>query len=224
MSPNRPARICIVSLALLALGAVAFAQPYVRGSTGPRAPAPADVVAEVRGGLAWFPYEVGRGRIGSDGAFELQFREGPAISAEATTSIERLFDGLRCEDVTISDPTARVLVVRELRVIPRDDPCEYCKTLGTLYLATQERGRLGATGDVEVHWVHADRDVSVQGRCRHGWGEEAYALDLVAGWNTVAVETTALLPSDGFCDCREVSVTVAPVVPHTVAWHFVPTR
>ena len=224
MTVPRSLGVRIVSVLALTLWMAASAQPRISGVADHLLPAPADVVAEARGGFAWFPFEVGRGQVGSDGSFELEFRAGVRLPNDVTTPVEHLMDAQRCEDLAVSDPAARVVVVRELRLVPRDAACEYCKTLGTLYLATRDRTSLGATGDLAVQWIHADRDVSVQGRCRHGWGEEAFALDLQEGWNTVVIETTALIPSDAFCDCRLVSVTVVTSVPETVTWHAVPTR
>jgi hypothetical protein len=224
MSMPRSLGIRIVSVFALTLWMAASAQPRVGGNAELLVPAPADVVAEARGGFAWFPFEVGRGQVGSDGSFELEFRVGVRLPDDVTTPVEHLLDARRCEEVTVSDPAARVVVVRELRLIPRDAACEYCETLGTMYLATRDRTSLGATGDLAVQWIHADRDVSVHGRCRHGWGEETFVLELQEGWNTVVIETTAVIPSEGFCDCRLVSISVVTSTPETVAWHVVPTR
>ena len=66
--------------------------------------------------------------------------------------------------------------------------------------------------------------MAVEGRCAHGWGQETFALGLTAGWTTVVIETTTVHPSDGNCDCQDVTVAVAPFPRAGVAWHFVPTR
>jgi len=225
MSIQRPLSIRVVGIVALVLLSFAWAQTRVNGVVGAcAAVAPADVVAESRSGLAWFPFEVGRGTVGADGAFALQFHDTLPLSAEVAAPIGLLFDEIGCVGLTISDTAARVIVVRDLRVIPRGAACEYCETLGALYAATQPRGRLSATGDLEVQWIHADRDVTVDGVCRHGWGDESYALRLEAGWNTVVLQTMAVRPSEGYCDCHDVAVTVAPFPRADVAWHFAPTR
>jgi len=216
-------RTCVI-VCLLAFS-LALAQPRVNGVVGPCAEvAPADLVAEARAGLAWFPVEVGRGAVGADGAFALQFQERADVPLEVTMAATQFFDGLRCEGLTISEPDARLVVVRELRVIPRDAPCEYCETLGRLYAATKARGGWSTAGDLEVAWIHADRPLTVEGACRHGWGEETYALRLESGWNTVVFETVFVHPSDGYCDCRDVRVTVQPFPTANVAWHFASDR
>lgn len=219
-------RMTALALAVIAAGLLAssaFAQALVRGEVDP-AVAPGDVVAEARYGFAYYPVEVGRGQIQEDGSFTLTFRETLTLPTEVTMPVASLFDGLRCEDVAISDTEARLVVVRDLRVIPTGATCEYCETLATVYAATQPRGSLPATGDLEVLWVHADRPVSVVGACTYGWGQEGYALALQAGWNTVVIETVEVLASDGFCDCRTVSLSVAPLPTDGVAWHTVDDR
>jgi hypothetical protein len=215
------------AIAILLLGCLsfAFAQVRVNGVVGACAQvAPADLVAEARAGLAWFPVEVGRGSLGADGAFALQFAEDPYLPIEVTLPVARLFDDERCEAVSISDPDARLVVVRHLRIVPRGAACEYCETLGTLYAASQAQDRLSTTGDLEVQWIYSDREVEVGGRCHHGWGDESYELSLAAGWNTVVIETVTVHPSIGYCDCHDVVVSVAPFPTAAVAWHFVPAR
>jgi len=223
-TPCSNARRIGAILCLLVLS-LALAQTRVNGTVGACAEvAPADLVAEARAGLAWFPYEVGRGTVGADGAFALEFHPQANLPLEVTVAIEQIFDGQRCGGLTISAPEARVVVVRELRIIPRGAPCEYCETLGHLYAATSARGGFSATGELGVIWIHADRAVTVEGPCRYGWGEETYALTLEPGWNTVVMETTAVHPSDGFCDCRDVLVSAQPFPRALVAWHFVANR
>jgi len=211
-------------LCLLVLS-FALAQPRVNGVVGPCAEvAPADLVAEARAGLAWFPFEVGRGTVGADGAFALQFREIAEVPVEVTLAVTQVFDAQRCEGLTFSAPEARLVVVRDLRVIPHGASCEYCETLGRLYAATKARGGWSAAGDLEVAWIHADRPLTVEGTCHYGWGEETYALNLESGWNTVVFETVLVHPSEGYCDCRDVRVSVRPFPMASVAWHFAADR
>ena len=151
-SPASASTRCAV---LLVLGAMllssAAAQTRVNGVVPACAAiAPADVVAEVRAGLAWFPFEVGRGTVGADGSFALRVHEQPNLPVELTATVMHLFDGLRCEQVTISDHAARIVVVRDLRVIPRGAPCEYCETLGRLYAATRTQGRHATSSAREI--------------------------------------------------------------------------
>jgi hypothetical protein len=211
--------VCLLALSL------ASAQTRVNGTVGPcAAVAPADLVAEARAGLAWFPFEVGRGTVGADGAFALQFHERTDLPVEVTLVATQLLDAERCDGLTFSAPDARLVVVRDLRIIPRGAPCEYCETLGRLYAATSARGGWSSTGELEVAWMHADRPLTVEGACRYGWGEETYALSLESGWNTVVFETVFVHPSDGYCDCRDVRVTVQPFPSANVTWHFAPDR
>ena len=211
--------VCVLAFSL------ALAQPRVNGVVGPCAEvAPADLVAEARAGLAWFPFEVGRGTVGADGAFALQFHERADLPVEVTLAATQLLDAERCDGLTFSAPDARLVVVRDLRIIPRGAPCEYCETLGHLYAATSARGGWSSAGELEVAWMHADRPLTVEGACRYGWGEETYALSLESGWNTVVFETVFVHPSDGYCDCRDVQVTVQPFPSANVTWHFAPDR
>jgi hypothetical protein len=211
--------LCLLVLSL------ASAQTRVSGTVGPCAQvAPADLVAEARAGLAWFPFEVGRGTVGADGAFALQFHERTDLPLEVTVAATQLLDAVRCDGLALSAPDARLVVVRELRIIPRGAPCEYCETLGRLYAATVARGGWSSAGQLEVAWIHADRPLTVEGACRYGWGEETYSLSLESGWNTVVFETVFVHPSDGYCDCRDVLVSVQPFPAANVAWHFVDDR
>jgi len=213
-----------VFLCVLALAAPAAAQTRVQGVVAPcAAVAPADLVAEVRPDLAWSPVVVGRGSVGADGAFALSFSDG-ALPAEATSPVLGLFDRLRCEGLFASDEAARIVVVRDLRVIPRGADCAYCGTLGQLYAATRARGSFAATGDLAVMWIHADRAVAVAATCRYGRGEERYDLALEAGWNTVLLETVAVRATAGFCDTQEVVLSVGPFPTGAVAWQFQPGR
>ena len=215
----------IAAFVAVAMMTFAWAQTRVNGTVGPCAEvAPADLVAEARAGLAWFPVEVGRGTVGADGSFALTFEEEPYLPIEITVAAGHLFDGLRCEEISISDPEARMVVVRELRIVPRGAACEYCETLGTLYAATKPIGSFATTGDVAVHWIHAAGPVTIEGTCHYGWGDEIYGLDLEAGWNTVVLETVTVYPSEGFCDCHDVLVVVDRFPRASVAWHFVPAR
>jgi hypothetical protein len=223
MATRRVTSLVLAMIAGALLVSSGLAQALVRGEVDPTV-APGDVVAEARHGFAYYPVEVGRGRIDDSGAFTLTFRETLTLPVEVTMPVASLFDGLRCDDVAISDPEARLVVVRDLRVIPTGASCEFCETLATVYAATRPRGSLAATGDLEVLWVHADRDVSLVGACTYGWGQEGYALALLAGWNTVVIETVEVLASDGFCDCRLVSLTVAPFPTEGVTWHTVAER
>jgi hypothetical protein len=214
-----------LTILLIALLAVALAQPRVNGVVPACAEvAPADVVAEARVGLAHFPFEVGRGSVGADGSFALQFRDAIVVPTDIAMSVPQLFDGVTCPDLAIGDPLARVVVVRDLRVIPRGAACEWCETLGTLYAATQPRGSLSTSGDVAVQWIYADRPVTVLGNCRHGWGGETYDLTLEAGWNTVVVETVAVHGGIGYWDVHDVRVSVQPFPTATATWRFVPMR
>jgi len=216
---------CLCAMFCLLVLSLALAQPRVNGTVGPCAEvAPADLVAEARAGLAWFPLEVGRGTVGADGAFALQFHERAELPVEVTVAATQLFDVQRCDGLTFSAPDARLVVVRDLRIIPRGAPCEYCETLGHLYAATRARGGYSAAGELAVAWIHADRPLTVEGACRYGWGEETYALRLESGWNTVVFETVFVHPSDGYCDCRDVRVSVQPFPAANVAWHFVDDR
>lgn len=221
-------RRCLVRSALMLLlssWTLVVAQTRVNGDVAACAQiAPADVVAEARAGLAWFPVEVGRGTVGANGTFALTFHEDPYLPIEVTVPVGHLFDVERCDGIVLSDPEARIVMVRELRIIPRGAACEYCETLGTLYAATKERGSLSTTGDVEVRWVYADRATHVEGACAYGWGEETYDLMLEPGWNTLVFETVNVHPSEGFCDCRDVTVAVAPFPRTVAAWHYVASR
>jgi hypothetical protein len=212
----------VAGLVALMVAPFAVAQSTLEGRVATPDLGPVDVVAEARAGLAWFPYELGRGRLGSDGGFELHFRPG-TLPQEVTHALDGLFDAPRCAGMVVSEPAARAVVVRELRVIPEGAACEYCETIGTIYAATRQRDALASTGDVEVQWIYVDRDVTVEGRCSYGWGDETYALHLSQGWNVVVVETTAVLATEGYCDCREVTLAVAPV-PEGIVWHFIPQR
>jgi hypothetical protein len=219
------ARSAPLLLAAYLVSSTAFAQPQLAGAVPSMgALAPVDVVAETRFGLSWFPVEVGRGNVDTDGAFTLRFHQPVPLEAEIAFAVERLFEGQRCDGLAFSDRAARVVLVRELRVVPDGAPCEFCETLGALYLASGPRDRLAATGDLVVRWLYADRDVSIEGACTYGWGSETYALDLHTGWNTVQLETTAVIPSGGYCDCHEVLVTAVPFAPEGVRWFFVGDR
>ena len=214
-------------LLIIALGvsSFAFAQLQLAGAVPAMgALAPVDVVAETRFGLSWFPVEVGRGNVDADGAFVLRFHQPLPLEAEIAVPVEQLFEGQRCDDLTFSDRDARVVLVRELRVVPDGAPCEFCETLGAVYLASGPRDRLAATGDLVVRWIYADRDLAIDGTCTYGWGTETYALGLHAGWNTLQLETTTVIPSGGFCDCHEVLVTAVPFTPEGVRWYFVGDR
>jgi hypothetical protein len=220
-----PRPLFVMAIVVLTASALALAQTRVNGVVGPcAAVAPADVVAEARAGLAYFPFEVGRGAVGADGSFALEFREEMVVPTDVTVAVAQLFDADTCANLSVSDPAARVVVVRELRVIPRGGACEWCETLGTLYAATQARGSLSTTGDVEVHWIYADRAVDVEGLCRHGWGAETYTLDLQPGWNTVVVETVDVRGGLGYWDVHDVLVSVQPFPTATAAWRFAPAR
>ncbi len=209
-------------LLVLALVPFAGAQTRVNGVVPACASvAPADLIAEVRPDLAWSPVEVGRGTVGADGAFALRFHD--ILPTEATAPVLGLFDRSRCDGIVASDEAARIVAVRDLRVIPRGADCAYCGTLGRIYAATQARGSFAATGDVAMMWIHADRAVEVAGTCRYGWGEERVDLRLEPGWNVVLLETVAVHPTDGFCDTREVEVFVG-ALPPTAIWHFQPDR
>lgn len=221
--------LCVRAAALLITALVvwssAFAQLQLAGAvTSMGALAPVDVVAETRFGLSWFPVEVGRGDVDGDGAFTLRFHQPVPLETEIAVAVERLFEGQRCDGLVFSDRTARVILVRELRVVPDGAPCEYCETLGAVYLASGPRGRLAATGDMVVRWLYTNRDLSIEGTCMYGWGSETYALDLHPGWNTVLLETTSVLPSEGYCDCHEVLVMAVPLAPEGVRWYFVGDR
>jgi hypothetical protein len=217
----------LVYLACLAWTAVpgALAQTRVSGVVDRcAAVAPADVVAEARAGLAHFPFEVGRGTVGADGSFAMRFRETMVVPTDVTMAVGQLFDGVTCPELAISDPATRVVVVRDLRVIPRGGACEWCETLGTLYAATQARGSLNTTGDVEVQWIYVDRAVAVAGMCRHGWGAETYALVLEPGWNTVVARTVAVHGGIGYWDTHDVLLSVEPFPTATASWRFIPAR
>lgn len=224
-SRRRSALRVAVVVALFAILGAAWSQTRVNGTVGACAQvAPADLVAEARAGLAWFPVEVGRGSVGADGSFALAFHDAPYLPDDVTVPLENLFAGQSCEDLIVSEPEARVVMVRELRIVPRGAACEYCETLGTLYAATKEHGSLATTGDVEVRWIHADRPATVTGRCTFGWGQETYEIELAAGWNTVVFETVGVAESIGYCDCRDVHASVQPFPRAQVAWHFVSSR
>jgi hypothetical protein len=223
MATLRP--LSYLAIVAVAGSAFALAQTRVNGVVGPcAAVAPADVVAEARAGLAHFPFEVGRGAVGADGSFALQFRDEMVVPTDVTMAVAQLFDADTCATLSISDPMARVVVVRDLRVIPRGGSCEWCETLGTLYAATRARGSLSTTGDVEVRWIYADRAVTVEGLFRHGWGAETYDLALEPGWNTVVVETVDVRGGLGYWDVHDVLVAVQPFPTATVAWRFESAR
>ena len=218
-------RAALPLIAALLVSSFACAQLQLAGAVPSMgAFAPIDVVAETRFGLSWFPVEVGRGNVDADGAFVLRFHQPIPLEAEIAVPVGRLFEDQRCDGLAFSDPAARVVLVRELRVVPDGAPCEYCETIGALYLASGHRDRLAARGDLVVRWLYADRDLSIEGTCTYGWGSETYALDLHGGWNTVLLETTAVLPSEGYCDCHEVLVTAVPFTPDGVDWYFIGDR
>lgn len=215
----------VLVLLLVATVAVAWAQTRVNGTVGPCAQvAPADLVAEARTGLAYFPVEVGRGTVGADGSFALAFHEELSLPPGIALPVGQMFGGATCTNMAISEPEARLVMVRELRIVPRGAACEYCETLGAMYAATQARGSLRATGDLAVHWIHANEPVTITGTCTFGWGTETYDLSLEPGWNTVVLETTEVRGGEGYCDCHDVLVTVAPFPRALVAWHFAPTE
>lgn len=183
-----------------------------------------DVVAEARLALAWFPVELGRGSVDADGAFVLRFHHPLPLAREIGMSAQRLFADLRCDDLQLSDPDARVVLVRDLRVIPDGAPCEYCETLAWLSFGTRPRDAFAASGDLELQWIHSDRALRVSGLCHYGWGTETYALELHAGWNTLLLETVVVHPSEGYCDCRDVVVREVSGYPQGLAWHLRPQR
>lgn len=212
-------------IAALVVSSSAFAQRELAGAVPSLgALAPIDVVAETRFGLSWFPVEVGRGNVDGAGAFVLRFHQPLPLEAEIAVPVGRLFEGQSCAGLAFSDPAARVVLIRELRIVPDGAPCEYCETLATLYLASGPRDRLAATGDMVVRWLYTDRDLSIEGTCAYGWGSETYALDLHTGWNTMLLETTAVLPSEGYCDCHEVLVMAVPFTPEGLDWYVVDQR
>lgn len=223
-SANDGVRVVIL-LALVALVSLAWGQSVTGTLPAGAVVVDADVVAEARLALAWFPVEVGRGRIDADGAFELRFHQPLPLEAEIAMPAVQLFAEVRCEGLTLSDPAARVVLLRDLRVIPAGAPCEYCETLGWLSFGTRPRGAHPATGDLELQWLYVDRPLSVSGSCRYGWGSETYVLDLHPGWNTLLLETLVVYPSEGYCDCRDVLVSAVPGYPDAdVAWHMVLRR
>lgn len=219
------ARVAPLLITALVVSSFALAQLQVAGIVPALGEvAPVDLVAETRFGLSWFPVEVGRGNVDADGAFTLRFHPSVPLEDQIAVPVGRLFEGQQCVGLTFSDPDARVILVRDLRVIPDGAPCEYCETLGALYLASGPRESLAATGDTTVRWLYADRPLAIEGTCAYGWGSETYALDLHAGWNTMLLETTMVHPSGGYCDCHDVLVMDVPLTPDGVSWHFVDHR
>ena len=198
----------------------AWAQIMVSGTVETYAGGPADIVAETRQGVLWHPVALGRGHIGVDGSFELELIESTALPAEAFMPVTTLFADARCEGLTFSDPEARIIAVRDLRVIPEGAPCEFCQTLGTVYTASQPHGALPRTGDLAVNWFVVDRALTIEGTCSYGWGREAYQLDLAEGWNSVVMEVTEVKPETDFCDAMKVRVEVRPFPSEKLSWHY----
>jgi len=225
MLTPRSFRSTLVVLVILTSLAHVAAQQHVVGQVDAGAfSVPADVVAEARLALAWFPLELGRGSLDADGAFVVRFHDPLPLPQYAGMPAERLFAGVHCDALELSDPAASVVLVRDLRVIPRGAPCEYCETLGRIYLASRPHGAHARLGDLEVQWLFADRPLRVEGVCTYGWGSERYALDLHPGWNTLVLETIAVHPSDGYCDCHDVLVTNSGAQPSGTAWHTATQR
>lgn len=211
----------VVTLVALALS-WSLAQPTITGTLSEYTAGAADIVAETREGLLWFPVDLGTGPLFADGKFTVTLVSADKVPAEVFTPITALFPAERCEGLTLSDSATQIVAVRELRVIPKGASCEYCGTVGTAYAATQPRGSLPRTGDVSGVWFLVDRDVTIQGTCTYGWGQEEYDLSLNQGWNQVVLETTQVEPTTDFCDCVTVKVEQKSLMPQDLVWHFQP--
>lgn len=224
---RRPQRIGgwigAIALATLALG-LGRAQPTITGTLESYTDGPADIVAETREGVMWLPVDLGRGSLAADGHFTIALRPSDEVPAEVFLPIDTLFPQDRCADLTISDPAAMVVTVRDLRVIPQGASCEYCGTVGTVYAATQERGRLPRTGDASAAWFLVDRAVNVSGTCTYGWGQEVYDLSLEPGWNPVVLEATQVQATTDFCECVSMSVQQRPLADAPLHWYYTPYR
>ena len=210
-----------VALVAIVLG-WSLAQSTITGTIQGYTSGAADIVAETREGVMWLPVDLGRGSLFADGSFSVSLRAPDEVPAEVFQPITSLFPADKCEGLTLSDEGAKIVAVRELRVIPKGASCEYCGTVGTAYAATQPRGGLARTGDLTGSWFLVDRPVSVQGTCTYGWGQEVYDLNLTQGWNPLVLEATKVEAATDFCDCVTMQVQQRELPPHGLTWHFQP--
>lgn len=199
-----------------------LAQPTITGTLDEYTAGAADIVAETREGVMWLPVDLGRGVVFADGTFNVRLRAPDEVQSEVYIPITAMFPADKCEGLTLSDSAAKIVAVRELRVIPKGASCEYCGTVGTAYAATQVRGSLPRTGDLGGAWFLVDRPVTIDGSCTYGWGQEVYDLKLDKGWNPVALETTKVEATTDFCDCVTMKIEQRSLVPSELTWHFQP--
>jgi hypothetical protein len=199
-----------------------LAQPTITGTLDNYTAGAADIVAETREGVMWLPVDLGTGPLFADGKFTVTLVSADKVPADVYMPITSLFPADKCEGLTLSDSSAKIVAVRELRVIPKGASCEYCGTVGMAYAATQTRGSLPRTGDLSGAWFLADRPVTITGTCTYGWGQEVYDMTLQQGWNSVALETAEVKPATEFCDCVTMKIEQRSLVPSELVWHFQP--
>lgn len=199
-----------------------FAQPTITGTMEGYSAGAADIVAETREGVLWFPVDLGRGLVAEDGSFSVRLKAPTEVASDVYMPITALFPADRCDGLKLSDPQAQIVAVRDLRVIPKGASCEYCGTIGTAYAASQKHGSLPRTGDLTANWFLADRPVTIQGTCTYGWGQEVYDLKLDQGWNPIVLQNTEVKPVTDFCDCVTVTVEQRSIMPSELVWHFQP--
>jgi hypothetical protein len=185
---------------------------------GPSSPLPAEpgilagtasgwvgATGTVRANLFVVGEEIASGSIAIDGTFSVELP--PSLDAELLAPLTF------CEGIDISgDANGSAVLWLHVTIGP--------DTVGTIARRNRPASETPQVGDAMTMWVYADAPIAAHGACMPGEFDlesEAYALDLVAGWNVVTQVVTEV---DGEAFTTEYRTTPPP---GAFSWRYVPT-
>lgn len=161
-------------------------------------PGTGDIYAMAEIGAAYEEVEVGFGSVDASGSFTFGLQSGAAYAGGGRPVVEAFCEGLDL-DVSVSDPTQKVVIVGLLEVPELLVAGQHARPPGGLII---RRSPPTSRSLVEQYgFVYATTDGTVRGTCSGEGLNVAFDLDLQRGWNSLYMGAglnivTAAIPPD----------------------------